>query len=223
MRRGFTLVELMLVVAIIGILAAIAIPNFVRFQARAKQSEAKTNLKAIFTGQKSYYAERDAYTVETGLIAFAPERGNRYRYDLGNTTASAQFGAATDNCATMTLRVAATSTPAGGVECGIGGDAFRYGAGLIPASLTGRSAVTWTSSVNGAAALAADAVGTDAANCPNCSFSARAVGNVDNDPGGDEFFVGSQFGTTTATGCSEAAEYQPGAAINSHNDINCEQ
>ncbi|MBI2370572.1 MAG: prepilin-type N-terminal cleavage/methylation domain-containing protein, partial [Deltaproteobacteria bacterium] len=45
-RQGFTLIELMIVVAIIGILAAIAIPNFLRFQAKSKQSEAKTNLAA---------------------------------------------------------------------------------------------------------------------------------------------------------------------------------
>ncbi len=221
MRRGFTLVELMIVVAIIGILAAIAIPNFLRFQARAKQSEAKTNLKAIFTGQKSFYAERDAYTVETGLVAFAPERGNRYRYDLGNNTATAQNGAATDNCATMTQRTAAIPV-SGGVECGITGDIFRYGVNITPASLVGRSPITWTLTVNGTAVLAADAVGTDAANCPNCSFSARAVGNIDNDPGGDEFFVGSMFGSTISAPCAEALQDQPGAAINTHNDINCE-
>ena len=50
-KKGFTLIELMIVVAIIGILAAIAIPNFLKFQAKSKQSEAKTNLGAIFTGQ----------------------------------------------------------------------------------------------------------------------------------------------------------------------------
>src|SRR5499433_3219662 len=81
-KRGFTLIELMIVVAIIGILAAIAIPNFIRFQARSKQSEAKSNLKGVFTGQRSYFGERDAYSSFVANIGFAPERGNRYYYQL---------------------------------------------------------------------------------------------------------------------------------------------
>ena len=60
-KKGFTLIELMIVVAIIGILAAIAIPNFLKFQAKSKQSEAKTNLGAIFTGEMSYFGESNAY------------------------------------------------------------------------------------------------------------------------------------------------------------------
>src|SRR5215471_10273434 len=82
-KRGFTLIELMIVVAIIGILAAIAIPNFIRFQARSKQSEAKANLKSLFTAQRSYFQEKDMYVNYINTIGFAPERANRYYYLQG--------------------------------------------------------------------------------------------------------------------------------------------
>ena len=63
MRRdgGFTLIELMIVVAIIGILAAIAIPNFLRFQLRSRAGEGKTNLAAIRTAQEGFAAEFSTY------------------------------------------------------------------------------------------------------------------------------------------------------------------
>ena len=67
-NKGFTLIELMIVVAIIGILAAIAIPNFVNYQCKAKQSEAKQLLKTYATGLEAYMAEYDTYTQDLSKL-----------------------------------------------------------------------------------------------------------------------------------------------------------
>jgi prepilin-type N-terminal cleavage/methylation domain-containing protein len=69
-NKGFTLIELMIVVVIIGILAVLAIPRYTRAATKAKQSEAKGILKQVHTMQKAYFVENDAYC-RNGQVANA--------------------------------------------------------------------------------------------------------------------------------------------------------
>ena len=81
--KGFSLVELMIVVAIIGVLAALAVPKFQSFQAKAKQSEAKSNLSHIYTLEQSYYGDQDKYSSVLTEIGFSLQGRVRYNYTAG--------------------------------------------------------------------------------------------------------------------------------------------
>lgn len=85
---GFTLIELMIVVAIIGLLAAIAIPNFQNYQCKAKQSEAKYSLGIIRTSQEAYFVEYDTYASSLTSISFSPKTGSRYFYSILNASST---------------------------------------------------------------------------------------------------------------------------------------
>lgn len=85
---GFTLVEIMIVVTIIGILAAIAIPNFLSYQSKARQSEVKMHLQAIHSAQSTYFAENDTYTDNFFYLPWKAEGVLRYTYSLGPNPAN---------------------------------------------------------------------------------------------------------------------------------------
>jgi type IV pilus assembly protein PilA len=213
LKRGFTLIELMIVVAIIGILAALAIPNFIKFQARSKQSEARSNLKAIFTAEKSYYGDKQIFLDLLDVVGFGPERGNRYGYTSG--------GLGTED------RKAANSVQALGASAncpnlsGVGyisADNYKYGnAGAMGTAADPGQAVgvlmvaTGTTNPSGATAVLApgvyNAAGADTTCCTAgiCDFEASATGNIDNDLAWDGWVVASQSGPAGTTAACTGA------------------
>ncbi len=99
-QRGFSLTELMIVVAIIGILATLAIPKFLQYQAKAKQTEAKANLVALHTSEIAYFAEHNGYIDDFNAIGFGVSGASqRYYYELGG----ANLGTLPPGCTASSL------------------------------------------------------------------------------------------------------------------------
>ena len=141
--RGFTLVELMVVVAIIGMLAAIAIPNYQRLQAKARQSEAKSNLANIQTVEVAYAVDASTFTACLTNIGFADVAPTRY-YTSGFLTSAGNLsncgpagGAACSNVYNSASTVTSSCTPGPGVTSFVATAAAKGGTVVADTAIVG--------------------------------------------------------------------------------------
>jgi prepilin-type N-terminal cleavage/methylation domain-containing protein len=126
-EKGFTMIELMIVLVIMGILAALAIPRFMRATTRSKQSEAKQILKQIYVMQRAYRQENDTYCcngssmTEGGqIITLGVEAMSGARYTYTITASQNAFSAqATANLDDDPVIDTWTVDESGVVDCSI--------------------------------------------------------------------------------------------------------
>lgn len=122
-QDGFTLVELMVVVAIIGLLSAVAIPNFKKYQAKAKVSEAKLQLSALYMAETSFFSDFNTFAQCLRYMGYDPslEANTRY-YSIGwsaGTAVPAAAYTAASNAGMNTVAgtgCSATATAAEGLQ-----------------------------------------------------------------------------------------------------------
>ena len=86
--HGFSLMEVMIVVVIIGSLAVLAYPNLEKYLKRARQTEAKTNLSAIYTAQKIYFTLHQSYAEDINELDLSLAQGDPYIFTIQEASTS---------------------------------------------------------------------------------------------------------------------------------------
>jgi type IV pilus assembly protein PilE len=118
---GFTLIELMIVVAIIAILAAIAMPSYSSYVARGKRADARTQLLQVAQFMQRFYAANDRYDVDRGSNAVIDQMPAPLKQSPADSTAIYSLEIPTASLSNSTYTLQMVPDPAGSMgndECG---------------------------------------------------------------------------------------------------------
>lgn len=147
-RRGFSLIELMVGVAILGILAAMGATSYMKAATKGKQSEAKAALAAAYSAEKNYFLEFNEYTTRFDVIGYKPD-GSLY-YNVGFNALDQAPSATAQRMGSITGSAACrnTCTAAGALtnnDCNyVCGTVAACPAGCVVAGGTCRRPISWT-------------------------------------------------------------------------------
>lgn len=125
LEAGFTLVELMIVVAVVGILSAIAIPSYQRYVLQSRRAEAQSYMQQLALRQEQHWAKNQIYAADNSALGGVDDKSEYYTFTVSNTptpattytvTAVAKGSQLKDSqCLTLTLDQ--TGTKGGGTSC----------------------------------------------------------------------------------------------------------
>lgn len=144
-NAGFTLIEMMLVVAIIGVLSAIAVPVYNRYMSKARQGEAKVSLAAIYVAEKAFHSDYGAYVSSFAAMSYEPEGLKRF-YTVG--WAADMSGSVTGYTGTL----ARSAYDRVGAPANFGCDATAARA-VLPATITTADSQVFTAGAAGEVTL----------------------------------------------------------------------
>jgi prepilin-type N-terminal cleavage/methylation domain-containing protein len=130
-HAGFTLVEVMIVVALIGVLASVAVPGFITYQARTRRSEAYVNLNAVAQAEKAFYAVRGIYH-GTGLswpdpLPYGGPGTMRMAWDAASEAAYAELGWAPEGEVYYSYETNTPEVAGSGCTCNVCFSATAFG------------------------------------------------------------------------------------------------